>query len=500
MASIASSSVVYDVVVIGAGVAGMAAAQTLAGKNKSVVVVEGRGRIGGRIQPVDFHGSRVDLGAQFVHGASKGNPLVRLLKEAGAGASPCKIHKVDWDGGYFYAGSGAAREVPENKLDQCYKLAEKAVSIAHNKRGQIYNAKTREADLSLGEELKKAIAKMNKKHKKGFDVKLVTLCASSEIGDDYAVDFEELSLCYWDQDDEYNGGDGIVKQKGFEPLLSYLSNGLNILLDQVVTSIARVGSGGEDRHVRVSCNGGTSHFCGRQIICTLPLGVLNSGTVSFEPALPAPLVESISSLGYGNMEKVVMKFKQRFWPNDSDCFYNMSGNPFRIWLDVGYAYEQEDNATLMCLVCGSYAKSLMSTGSDKDILLLAMASLREIFGAGVVPKDEARTLAMVDSHMITRWCTDPFALGSYSHIRQGALPSDYSALARRYWDGALHFAGEATSRRFCATVHGAILSGERAAKSCLASNAGNTAKKSSGGKAKKVWGRKNNAEGSCLQS
>ena len=69
--------------------------------------------------------------------------------------------------------------------------------IAHNKRGQIYNAKTREADLSLGEELKKAIAKMNKKHKKGFDVKLVTLCASSEIGDDYAVDFEELSLCYW---------------------------------------------------------------------------------------------------------------------------------------------------------------------------------------------------------------------------------------------------------------------------------------------------------------
>lgn len=74
---------------------------------------------------------------------------------------------------------------------------------------------------------------------------------------------------------------------------------------------------------------------------------------------------------------------------------------------------------------------------------------------------------MIDSHIITRWCTDPFSFGSYSHIPQGALPSDYNTLAGNFWDESLHFAGEGTFRRFCGTVHGAIMSGDRAAKNCL---------------------------------
>lgn len=373
----------YDVVVIGAGVAGMASAQKLVAKNKSVLVIEGRDRIGGRVHPVDFNKNRVDLGAQFIHGSSKGNPIVQRLKEAFSGDSRVRVHKVDWDDGYFYSGKGAAREVPDKTIDQSYKLAKQAQSIAHNKRGKIYKAKTREADLSLGKELKNAIANMQKKHKKGFDVKLVTLCAQNEISDDYAADLDDLSLCYWDQDDEFSGGDGIVKKKGYEPLLNCLSHGLNISLNQVVTHIELIERSNTGRIVRVSCNEGKSFFFAKKVICTVPLGVLKSNTITFKPALPPRLVEAIDRLGYGNLEKVVMKFKKRIWPNDSDCFYNFSGNSFRIWLNVSNIYEQVDDSVLMCFVSGSFAKALMSKESDNSILLLAMASLREIFGANV---------------------------------------------------------------------------------------------------------------------
>ena len=94
---------------------------------------------------------------------------------------------------------------------------------------------------------------------------------------------------------------------------------------------------------------------------------------------------------------------------------------------------------------------------------MALSSLREVFGSKVIPDDEQEALLMVEQSLITRWCSDPYTLGSYSHIPIGGLPTDIDMLAKPYYDGMLQFAGEATSRLYHGTVHGAILSGERAA-------------------------------------
>tara|TARA_B110000908_G_C10267317_1_gene465631 strand:- start:3176 stop:4576 length:1401 start_codon:yes stop_codon:yes gene_type:complete len=449
---------IFDIVIIGAGVAGMTAAQELIKKGKNVIIVEARNRIGGRVNPINFKGDHIDLGAQFIHGKSKLNPIMKLIN--------CKkenytLHHVDWDDGYYYSGNGRSGQIPDGKLDKHYRLSQKALSIAHSKRKSIYKTKTREADCSLGEELRSAIELLKKKTK-NIDIDLLNMCTKTEILDDYAVDIDKLSLCYWDQDDEFNGGDCVISKVGYQPILNMLSDGLNISLNQIVTNIKQI----EKEHIIVSCQNG-SEFIGKKVISTLPLGVLKANTINFEPKLPKRLTESINKLGFGNLEKVVIKFNQQFWPNDSDCFYNMSGNPFRLWLNVSHLYNTNNSKTLICFLAGSVAKKLVTDSNDNDIAILALESLREIFGETIVSSENTIAIKLIDSIIVTRWCTDPFSLGSYSHIPRGTLPSDYDSFGRQYWNDMLHFAGEGTFKRFPGTVHGAILSGERAANHCI---------------------------------
>ena len=117
----------------------------------------------------------------------------------------------------------------------------------------------------------------------------------------------------------------------------------------------------------------------------------------------------------------------------------------------------------MAFVSGSFARSLQAVG-EEDVVLQALASLREMFGSKSVPEERTAALQMVAAHRVTRWTADPFARGSYSYIPVSGLPGDYDALAKTYFNGALQFAGEATCRKYPGTVHGALLSGERAAK------------------------------------
>lgn len=447
---------IFDVIIIGAGVAGLNAAQELVKTGQNIIILEARDRIGGRVNPIKFEESMIDLGAQFIHGKSKLNPVMNLINNS---KDKYTVHKVNWDDGYYYSGNGRSNQIPDGKLDKHYRLSEKALSLVYKKRTK--NHKNREDDLSLGEELCSAIEIVAKKNK-NVDIDLLNMCTKTEILDDYAVDMENLSLYHWDQDDEFNGGDCVISKFGYQPILNILSEGLNISLNQIVTNIKQ----NKKDNVIVTCKNGTQ-FIGKKIISTLPLGVLKSNSINFEPKLPEPVIESINRLGFGNLEKVIIKFSKQFWPNDSDSFYNMSGNPFRLWLNVSNIYNIDNSKSLICFLAGSIAKKIVTDLSDKEIGILALNSLREIFGEKIIPKEDIDAFKLIDSIIVTRWCTDPFTLGSYSHIPIGALPSDYDVLGKEYWNGMLHFAGEGTFKRFPGTVHGAMLSGKRAASHCI---------------------------------
>ena len=213
----------------------------------------------------------------------------------------------------------------------------------------------------------------------------------------------------------------------------------------------------------VTCRNGAV-LKSKQIIVTLPLGVLkSSGSKIFKAPLPLPLTTAIDRLGFGNFEKIFLQFKNIFWPVDKDTFVNLSGNPFRIWMNIYRPCGNEKGkAYLMTFVTGTIASSLKQL-DDVSITLMALSSLREVFGSKVIPEDEEEALLMVEQSLITCWSSDPYTLGAYSHIPIGGLPTDIDMMAKPYYDGMLQFAGEATSRLYPGTVHGALLSGERAA-------------------------------------
>ena len=122
------------------------------------------------------------------------------------------------------------------------------------------------------------------------------------------------------------------------------------------------------------------------------------------------------------------------------------------WVEFFNLHPITGKPILVGFNAGSYAKSL-EDWADEKIVAAAMQTLRTIYGAKVPdPTDYA----------ITRWGSDPFAQGAYSFLATHATDEDYDALAEPMGD-RLFFAGEATSRQYAATVHGALLSGWREA-------------------------------------
>jgi len=198
-------------------------------------------------------------------------------------------------------------------------------------------------------------------------------------------------------------------------------------------------------------------FTAPRAIVTLPIGVLRSGAVKFDPALPASKVSAISAMRMDVLQKVYVRFAKPFWPEDVEIFGRIapaSGKgEFVSLVNVAF-YAKEP--ILMFFNAGTYARKVeeMTDGAVAD---LATKHLREMFGASV-PTPEAC--------LVTRWGRDPFALGSYAHLPVGTKPSDRKALAAPV-DDRLFFAGEATESDYPATVHGALLSGRREARRIL---------------------------------
>lgn len=208
------------------------------------------------------------------------------------------------------------------------------------------------------------------------------------------------------------------------------------------------------------------------VVVTAPLGVLKNRTIQFIPDLPKWKTDSIEKLGFGVSNKVVLVYSRVFWDNDKDIIAISQPHEDK------NRYEQDNykntrgllfsfiNMTKVtgkpCLVgVISGAAALRATNeSDEMIVQLAQRSLE-------VAYPDARDTNLVES-IVTRWQVDRFARGSCSYLGLDASGADYDLLARPIGK-SLFFAGEATSRSHPATVHGAYLSGLRAANEVLTS-------------------------------
>lgn len=413
------------ILVIGAGIAGLAAAQRLRQSGFDVVVLEGRDRIGGRIWTDNSLGLPIDMGAAWIHGV-KGNPITKLASEFDAG----HVY-TDYDSlvAYDFRGkkiSDADIEAVQIQFERLFKQAEKL-------------ADDEDVDISIGAALDRVIEDATISE----DVRHQLNWARSEIALEMAADCSKLSMWSFGDDEEYSGGNHIFK-KGYSQIVNGIARDLDIKLKHTVQQIKY-----SDQKIIITTDRG--EFSGDGAVVTLPLGVLKNKDVAFTPALPKQKQKAIDRLGMGVLDKVVLKFPSVFWPKDKDFLEYVSNVPseFPEFLNLAKSLGEP---VLVGLVADGFARSLEKK-SDAEIQNLAMTVLKNMFGSSIPNPSMIK---------VTRWANDAFSHGSYSHLAVGAEGTDYEALSEPVGK-ALFFAGEATNRKYPATVHGAYLSGIREA-------------------------------------
>ncbi len=456
-----------DVVVVGAGMAGLAAAAELQRHGINVRVVEARPRIGGRVWTSDLgSGWPVDLGACWIHGAD-GNPLTDLADELGARALVTSYDNrifFDVDGSPLPPAAVGFMEEVEEHLE-----ALAAESFESADRTSLPKGSLPKGSLPKGSLPKASLPKVSMLDglRRRLDPELLPEprrrwlhAAINDYEHLYGADLDQLDrYCGFDcgfdggLDGDFGGGNGctghdLFLPDGFGALAAGLAKGLSITTDCVVRAVRVERSG----VVLVTSRG---DLRADQVILTLPLGVLQSERVAFEPPLPEHKTAAIQNLGSGLLNKCCLRFPEVFWHEGYELIGHIDAQPGR-WLEFLNLYAYNEQPTLVAFNGGSFARELESW-TDEDVVHGAMEILKGIYGHRI-PEPEGV--------QISRWAADPFALGAYSYHAVGSTPADRRALAEPAF-GRLLFAGEATQEWGYQTVHGALLSGLREARRLL---------------------------------
>ncbi len=329
------------VVVVGAGIAGLGAAQALVGRGHRVLVLDARDRIGGRIHTSTIGSQPVDLGAAWIHGVD-GNPLVDLAELADLERVPTDYDSLVVRGANGESIGSGPLERARSRLLRGLGRGATSVGAAIDLRG---------GDLDEAER------------------ELLRYVLASEIEHEFAADARDLSIEAIDEGDEYAGGDELVPA-GFRQLLTPLLGGYEVRTATPVTAISH-GSDG----VVVSTDA-IEAITADRVLVTVPLGVLKAKSIAFDPPLPDAKQQSIDRLGMGVLEKVVLRFDTAFW-DDTDLLGYVGDVPgqFIEWLNLLPATA---TPVLVGFNAGSVARGL-TTRSDTGVVAAASQALAAMY-------------------------------------------------------------------------------------------------------------------------
>lgn len=414
---------IYDVIVLGAGVAGLAAGHALLDDDLDVVLLEARERLGGRAHTDrQFAGFPVEFGAEFIHGERAATwGWVDRLGLATAHWTKLDDSWVRLADGRRLTMRQARKLSPEIEATRSWNLP---VSDLPPRPLESFGAYLQRVGFGLQhlDYVRRAYA-----NAEGESMRFLDATAS----------VEGLSALQLDGEEDYR----ILE--GYGAVVEALGVGLEIHTQSVVAQV-KWGDGGvvvttQDGHV----------YRGRSAVVTLPVGVLQAGGVQFQPPLPADKTGALAGLGMGPVAKFVYRFAEQLTPDEIHAIY-AAGNP-PMWWSPSAVQPETEAVVWSALVSGDGMVELLQDG-EEAALERALEALRlEVGRPGLRPL-EAR---------VVDWYADPFARGGYSHVR----PGHHGARERLAEPTPpLYWAGEATATEDrAATVHGAILSGERAA-------------------------------------
>ena len=414
----------YDVAVIGAGIAGLAAARTLIDVGHSVILIEARDRVGGRILTArdPWTDLPIELGAEFVHGCPP--ELLDLIREAGltlferTGESICYENGKLGDCGFFSEAFDVLEDLPASPdVPFSEFLAQKHLS--------------------------EHIAARAKGYVEGFNA-----AGANRIG--------TAALRKQQQAEHEIGGDRTSFRitEGYDRLAAHLLDrfiaaGGESHLNTPVTTITW-----HSGEVRIATsNPDTPEVHAARAVITVPLGVLQSSSFRISPE-PHDSIIAARKLAMGSATRITLIFRERFWeqisPNISFLFAQQRVPP--TW----WTAAPNPSPTLTGWVAGPRALRVSTGTALKD---QALVTLGTVFDRNDLP-------ALLTSFHTHDWQSDPFSLGAYSYAPAGALnASDHLAIPV---ENTLYFAGEHTDTTgHWGTVHAALHSGLRAAAQIL---------------------------------
>ncbi|TAF55541.1 MAG: FAD-dependent oxidoreductase, partial [Oscillatoriales cyanobacterium] len=290
------------IVVIGAGLAGLAAARELHHQGYDVVVVEARDRLGGRIWTShQWPDMPLDLGASWIHGV-QGNPLTALADDVQAPRLQTRYTSAT-----TYNTDGQA--LSPGEYDRLAQL-----------RRQVFQAIRHAQEGDEDASIRAAIAPLlHGLDRSSETYRWIHFILSGTIEQEYAGSTADLSTYWYNQLQEFTGGDVLFPQ-GFSAITEFLARDLRIEFGQPVQAIDWGRS-----PLRVVTS--RSEFIADRVVVTLPLGVLKAQTVQFSPALPPAKQEAIAKLGMGILNKCYLRFPRVFWPEDVDWLEYIPAQP-----------------------------------------------------------------------------------------------------------------------------------------------------------------------------
>ena len=412
-----------DVVVIGAGAAGLSATAELINNGKSVVCIEAMNRIGGRCYTDNsIFGVPYDMGAHWLHGYSKNQ-----LAEYG------KKHKDIFN---VY-----------RDQDDSYLVYDGKKKLVWPEDAALWN---------LYDEIKRI---KNDNYKK--DVPLIDLIPEDLKTHEWfgtvqkiigTRDFNNQSP----YDDNVNWkdpgeGDGFVTQ-GYGTLLAHYRKDVPVKLNTVANEIKWDG-----KNVKVETNNGT--ITAKACIVTVSTGVLNAGKIKFTPDLPKKKYEAFDGISMSAYRRVTLQIKESFYKDyeiDSDTYFYAKVKNEK-------PYTKSSNGTLrVCYsnisffsIKGQFAKDLAKEDDHASIDFI-LNYLRSAYGSNI-------DKYFIKAH-VTDWGSNPYTIGAYS----GAIPgkAKLRKVLKQSVKNKIFFAGEATAGAH-GCVHGADRSGKRVVKELL---------------------------------